>query len=258
MADNFNESLSSATVSVEDAKKDAYNAKVRETRRQNLALWKDSFDKELAENGDQIIKALSTRSGDIQVLKALSFGEAKYIIRKDGAGQEVKEPVPNIIGYKVKNISTTPIPCYTTKCSLVEGVYVKEPVQTAIAPGATLDLRKADFVTLMAAPEFSFTAANGKLTTRSYTGTSEKELEAFLEKHNFLFADGVKVGEMLEQISTNVNGVDTVLPNYKDTFAFLENKETKKDGAGRKAKENKRTAQELAANYVRRLIAHQA
>lgn len=250
--DNFNTGLNEG-ITMDDSKKAEYNAKVRETRKENLAAWKQAFEATVVETNGAIKDQLSTRSGDIEVTKALAFGEPKYIVRKDEAGNETKEPVPNVIGYAVMNISGEPIPCYTTKCDFVDGVYVKTPVETVIAPGATIALRKVDFVTLLSAPEFSFTASNGKLTTRRFTGKTAEELEAFLEKHNFLF-DNAKVGEKLEQISTNVGGADVVLPEYKDTFAFLENKAEKKQRqAGPKAPQH--TAQELAANYVRRLIA---
>lgn len=255
MSDNFNTSLQGADFTVEDSKKAEYNAKVRETRKENLAAWKDAFEQTVMETGGAIKEQLSTRSNDIEVVKALTFGEPKYITRKDEVGNVIeKEPVPNVIGYAVRNISNEPITCYTTKCDMVDGVYVKTPVQTSITPGAVIALRKVDFVTLLSAPEFSFQAANGKLTTRRFTGKTQDELEAFLEKHNFLFANGVKVGDMIEQISTSVDGQNVVLPEYKDTFAFLENKVEKKQRvAGTKTPAQ--SAQELAANYVRRLIA---
>lgn len=255
MSDNFNAALQGADLSVEDNKKAEYNAKVRETRKENLAAWKAAFEQTVEETGGAIKEQLSTRSHDLEVTKALTFGEPKYIKRKDEAGNVIEnEPVPNVIGYTVRNISSEPIACYTTKCDLVDGVYVKTPVQATIAPGAELALRKVDFVTLLSAPEFSFEAANGKLTTRRFTGKTQEELEAFLEKHNFLFANGVKVGDMIEQISTSVDGQNVVLPDYKETFAFLENKAEKKQRvAGAKAPSE--SAQQLAANYVRRLIA---
>lgn len=255
MGDNFNASLNGAgTDTVIDNKKAEYNAKVRETRKENLAAWKAAFDETVKETAGAIKEQLSTRSKDLQVTKALTFGEPKYIVRKDEAGNETKEPVPNVVGYKVLNISNEPIACYTTSCELVDGRYIKTPVQTVIAPQAEIALRKVDFVTLLSAPEFSFEAANGKLTTRRFTGKTQDELEAFLEKHNFLFSNGVKVGEMIEQISTLVDGQNVVVPDYKATFAFLENKAEKKQRqAGTKTPSE--TAQQLAANYVRRLIA---
>lgn len=255
MSDNFNAALQGADIAVEDSKKAEYNAKVRETRKENLAAWKAAFEQTVEETNGAIKEQLSTRSNDLEVVKALTFGEPKYITRKDEAGNVIeKEPVPNVIGYAVRNISSEPIACYTTKCDLVDGVYVKTPVQAVIAPNQVLALRKVDFVTLLSAPEFSFEAANGKLTTRRFTGKTQEELEAFLEKHNFLFSNGVKVGDMIEQISTNMDGQNIVLPDYKDTFAFLENKAEKKQRvAGTKTPSE--SAQQLAANYVRRLIA---
>ena len=253
--DNFNASLD-GNMAVEDSKRAEYNAKVREARKENLAAWKDAFAQTVVETNGAIKEQLSTRSNDIEVVKALTFGEPKYIVRKDDAGNVTeKEPVPNVVGYQLRNISGEPIACYTTKCDLVDGVYQKTPVQITIAPGAVACLRKVDFVTLMSSPEFSFQAANGKLTTRRFTGNNtQEELEAFLEKHNFLFANGVKVGDMIEQISTSVDGQNVVLPEYKDVFAFLENKAEKKQRvAGQKTPAQ--SAQELAANYVRRLIA---
>lgn len=255
MSDNFNDSLDTG-MEVEDSKKAEYNARVRETRKQNLAVWKAAFDEAEKETGGAIKEQLSTRSNDIEVTNALTFGEPKYIVRKTDNG-DVKEPVPNIVGYKVKNVSNEPIACYTTKCDLVDGVYVKTPVAITIEPGQTADLRKVDFVTLLSAPEFSFTAANGKLTTRRYTGSNAEDLETFLEKHNFL-PTNCKVGDMIIGISTNIDGADVIIPQYKDVFAYLENKTEKKARGGKKENKEAVSAQELAANYVRRLIASPA
>lgn len=248
--ENFNEMANG--LETEDAKKAEYNAKVRETRKQNLTAWRQAFDQSVVETNGAIKDALSTRSNDIVVVKALTFGEPKYIVRKDESGNETfREPVPNVVGYEVQNVSSTPINAYTTKCQLVDGVYVKNPVECVIAPNQIVAFRKVDFVTLLTAPEFSFTAANGKLTTRTFTGTTQADLEAFLEKHNFLFTDA-KVGDMIKQISTSVDGQDVVIPEYKDVFAYLENKAEKKTRQSQK--QPSQTAQELAANYVRRLI----
>lgn len=250
MADNFNEPLNNEA-SVEESKRDAYNAKVRETRQKNFAAWKAAFQQTLEETSGEIKEQLSTRSNDIEVVKCLTFGEPTYITRKSNPG--VKEPVPNVVGYIVKNISSTPIPAYTTKCELVDGAYVKKPAQTTIAPGASVPFRKLDFVNLLAAPEFSFTASNGKLTTGHFEGSTQAELEAFLEKHSFRPSDA-KVGDMIQSISTVVDGKNVVLPDFKDVFAYLENKVEKK-GRVKGEKADKQTPQELAANYVRRLIA---
>ena len=257
MADNnfTPQGFNDGTLPVEDTKRAEYNARVRETRKENLAAWKQAFEESVVETSGAIKEQLSTRSNDIEVVKALTFGEGGYIDRKDDSGNVIeKEPVPNVVGYLVRNVSATPIPCYTTACQLVDGVYMKTPVETSIAPGGTLALRKVDFVTLMSAPEFSFECANGKVTARKkFTGTSQAELENFLEKHNFL-PSNCKVGDMIEQISTSVDGVETVLPDYESTFAFLMNKTEKKQRAAG-TKQPAISTQALAANYVRRLIA---
>lgn len=251
MAD-FNDT--SALIPNDDKK--ALNAASREKRKENVARWKEAFQATLAESGEQIKEVMSSRSNDIEVTAALTFGEPKVIARKLEDGSTSNEPVANVVGYAVRNNSQTPINATTTKCELVDGVYVKNAVPTVIAPGATVALRKADFMTLMFQPEFSFTASNGKVTTRTFTGSAQPtaaELEAYIEKHNFVFANA-KVPDMCQSISTNVDGVDTVINEYKEIFAYLENKAEKKTRqAGPKAPAF--TPQELAANYVRRLYA---
>lgn len=250
MAD-FN-SLGNPMDPVDDGKK-AANAAVREKRKQNLAAWKSALEQTLAESGPEIKESMSSRSQDIEVTAALTFGEPKMIQRQLEGGGVSNEPVANVVGYSVRNNSQVPIECTTTECTLVDGVYVKNSIPCTIGAGQEVALRKADFVGLMCKTEFSFSASNGKVGTRTYTGNTPAEFEAFIEKHNFLFSDA-KVPEMCKPISTNIDGVDTVLPEYKTTFAYLENKAEKKTRATSQ-KQPAYTPQELAANYVRRLYA---
>lgn len=241
-----------SSMELTDEKK-AANAATREKRKQNLALWKQALQETLAEAGPEIKDQMSSRSQDIEVTAALTFGEPGKIVRTREDGTTVNEPVANVVGYAVRNNSATPINCSTTECTLVDGVYVKNTVPCVIGAGEEVALRKADFVGLMSQVEFSFTASNGKVGSRTYTGSTPAEFEAYIEKHNFLFSDA-KVPEMCKPISTNIDGVDTVLPEYKTVFAYLENKVEKKSrAAGPKAPTY--TPQELAANYVRRLYA---
>jgi len=234
----------------EDSKK-AQNAAVRERRKQNIAAWKEALSATIAENGEQIKEVMSSRSQDIEVTAALTFGEPKMIVRTNADGTQTNEPVANVVGYEVRNNSQTPINCTTTECQMVDGIYTKNSIPCVIGAGQTVALRKADFVGLMSQVEFSFTASNGKVGSRTYTGSTPEEFEAFIEKHNFLFNDK-KVPEMCKPISTNIDGVDTVIDAYKSVFAYLENKAEKKTRqAGPKAPQF--TPQQLAANYVRRL-----
>ena len=86
--------------------------------------------------------------------------------------------------------------CGRFRIVIGDGRYEGEPIKAVIAPGATVALRKVDFVKLMCRPEYSFTAKNGKV--RPGGGKRQNgvmTLEDQLSAYTFAFDDGSSVND---------------------------------------------------------------
>lgn len=198
-------------------------------------------------------------SGSVQVLNSLGFGDSgNIIVDKSDSNKEKRALAVTsaIVGYRVANIGNEPIKYVTEVWAQDEtGKYVATKQEKTLAPGAYADLTRQYMTMFCAQPEISFQLANGKIV-KGAGAKSNKGMKAELEAHYFAFnkePDGTKKQVNDDDVKLNVgekvDGKWVVKSEFVSTFGFLNNP---KEGGkvGRRASEDKWTAQDLAANYI--------
>ena len=198
-------------------------------------------------------------SASVKVLNSLGFGDSGNIIvdKTDSSKEKRALAVTSaIVGYRVANIGEEPIK-YVTEVYAQDasGKYVPTKQEKTLAPGAYADLTRQYMTMFCAQPEISFQLANGKIV-KGAGAKSNKGMKAELEAHYFAFnkeADGTKKQVNDDDVKLNVgekvDGKWVVKAEFLETFGYLNNpKESGK--VGRRASEDKWTAQDLAANYI--------
>lgn len=203
-------------------------------------------------------------SNSIEVVNTLGFGDSgNIVVDKANTTTEGRAlaVTSQIIGYRVRNIGTEPIKYQTEVWSQGEdGKYVASKAEKTLAPSETADLTRQYMTIFTAQPEISFQLANGKIIKGSGS-RGDKSIKAELESHYFRFdkaEDGTKKQVNDDTIKLNVGKkVDgdkwVVKEEFVETFGFLNNpKETTKGGRTSPTKEF--NAQDIAANYVNKLI----
>lgn len=229
-------------------------------RKEKIAAMKEALKATITED-PSFTQKLHSLSESLEVVNTLGFGDSGNIVvdktKVDGRALAVTSA---IVGYKVKNIGSEPVK-YTTEVFAQDetGKYVGTKQDAFIAPGGTADLTRQYMTMLCAIPEISFQLANGKVI-RGSGARGQKSLQAELEAYYFSFnkdEDGNKPRVNDDDVKLNVGekvgGQWVVKPEYVDAFGFLNN--PKEGGRGRrKSAGSKYNAQDMAANYINRLI----
>lgn len=206
---------------------------------------------------------LMTLSESIVVENTLGFGSAGGLVLNKAAGPKDKNDeehkrdlasTSKIVGYRIKNVGTQPIP-YKTEvfAKNAEGEYVGTEVEKVLEAGGTADMTTKNLVLMTSAPEISMVLGNGKIIRGPANAHSiNEELSAYY----FTFNDGTKVHG--DTVKLNV-GKKVVMPDqttkwvvktdFEATFGYLNNEETSK----KKVKKSDVNVQVLHANYVRKL-----
>lgn len=205
---------------------------------------------------------LHSMSDSLEVVNSLGYGDSGNIIvdkeRTAAEGKRVLASTSACIGYRVRNIGTTPIKYFTEIWTKGEdGKWVGNRVEKALEPGATADLPRQYMTMLAARPEFSFRLANGSVRRGSVGKTAAGNLKAELEAHHFSFskaaaAEGKEINSDDVKLNVGVKGADgkwTVKPEFTETFGYLENVE-EKAGGSRKSNTPKYSSSDVAANWV--------
>ena len=231
-------------------------------KKEKIQMMKEALSQTVASDPD-FMNRLRRLSNSVQVLNSLGFGDSGNIIVDKGAStkDDRKLAVTSaIVGYRVANVGTEPIKYVTEVWTLGEdGKYVATKQEKVMAPGATADLTRQYMTMFCAQPEISFQLANGKIIKGS-GAKGDKGIKAELESYYFSFskdADGNKKQINDDDVKLNVGEKVgdkwQVKAEFVETFGFLNN--PKESGrAGRKSSGAKFSAQDVAANFVYKMI----
>ena len=205
---------------------------------------------------------LRSLSGALEVINTLGFGDSgNIVVDKAKSTKDDKELVvtSQIIGYRFKNIGKTPVKYRTeTWAQGADGKFVATNTEKTLAPGATCDLSRQFTTMFCAQPEISFQLANGKIIKGS---KGNKSIKDELESYYFKFNKGengetkqVNDDSIKLNVGQKVGDKWVVKPEFVEAFGFLNNPKDNAKG-GRKGTGDKYNAQDLAANFVNKLIA---
>lgn len=236
-------------------------AESRETskdhKKQKLAEWKDSLKLTIEQDKTYLAKR-GTLSKSLKVVNTLGYGTGGNILLDKEAtkktGSRQVKGTSKIVGYLIENCGTEPITYETEVWTKDEtGVFVAKNVTKTLAPGQQTAISRKWLTALTAKPEFSFMLENGKIVSSS-SNTEGKGIDAILEAHYFVFSKetGLEVND--DAIKNSIDVDNVVKPEYEETFGYLNNPKASKAGKRGKGGQKGPTAQELAANYINRLI----
>jgi hypothetical protein len=229
------------------------NARRKQKMREMNELFKDSLMKD-----PTFSQKLRTLSESVAVVNTLGFGDSGNIIKDEASTQENRKlsTTSAIVGYRIRNIGQEPIPYVTEEYAMKDNVWVGQLVNKVMQPGETVDLNRKYMTMFCARPEISFQLSNGKVmrgSAKVKTGDVDGELEA----HYFTFNDRtLKVNS--DEVKINVGRKDNktkkwvVKKDFEAAFGYLNNEKVK--GEGRTSSGERYTVQDMAANYIARLL----
>lgn len=223
-----------------------------------------------------IMQRLNSLSDKVVVVNTLGFGEGGSLIQKELApGEEVKYdengkpirelvPTAKIVGYAIQNVGDTPINYVTEEFVKNEqGIFVGQKVEKVLAPGEKTALSRKYMTIFCSRPEIAFTLKNGKIVRkRQKQGEKAKSLDESLESHYFVFndpnlkvnSDAVKINIGIKKKAADGTVKWVVKPEFEKTFGYLNNPKTAGTKGRAKAAGTKVTPQQLAANYINKLL----
>ena len=227
-------------------------------RKEKVAAMKTSL-KETVQTSPDFASKLRRLSNSIKVVNTLGYGKGGNIVvdKKASGDARVLKPTSAICGYKLENIGTEVIEYTTEVFSQDEtGKFVGQVVKKQWAPGETINLTRQYTTMLCSMPEISFTLANGKIVSSSKKNA--KSLKEELAAYYFAFnksEDGTTPQVNDDEVKLSVDDADgKVKPEYVETFGYLNNP---KEGRAARTKGAKYTTQDLAANYIHKLLEEQ-
>lgn len=227
-------------------------------RKEKVAAMKESL-KETVQTSPDFASKLRRLSNSIKVVNTLGYGKGGNIVvdKKASGDARVLKPTSAICGYKLENIGTEVIEYTTEVFSQDEtGKFVGQVVKKQWAPGETINLTRQYTTMLCSMPEISFTLANGKIVSSSKKNA--KSLKEELAAYYFAFnksEDGTTPQVNDDEVKLSVDDADgKVKPEYVETFGYLNNP---KEGRAARTKGAKYTTQDLAANYIHKLLEEQ-
>lgn len=233
-----------------------------EAKREKIQAMRDSLRQTVASDPD-FVNRVRTLSGSIEVRNSLGFGDSGNIVvdkAKSTKDTRALAVTSAIVGYRVANIGTEPVKYVTEVWAQDgEGKYVPTKTEKVLLPGTTADLNRQYMTMFCAQPEISFQLVNGKIIKGSGS-KGDKSVKAELESFYFAFAkdeDGAKKQINDDDVKLNVGEKVgdkwVVKADFVETFGYLNN--PKEGGkAGRKPAGEKFNAQDVAANFVLKMI----
>jgi hypothetical protein len=227
-------------------------------RKEKVAAMKASL-KETVQTSPDFASKLRRLSNSIKVVNTLGAGKGGNIVvdKKATGDARVLKPTSAICGYKLENIGDEVIE-YTTEVFAQDetGKFVGTVVKKQWNPGETIDLTRQYTTMLCSIPEISFTLANGKIVSSSKKNA--KSLKEELAAYYFSFnksEDGTTPQVNDDEVKLSVDDADgKVKPEYVETFGYLNNP---KESRAARQKGAKYTTQDLAANYIHKLLEEQ-
>ena len=215
--------------------------------------------KETVQTNPDFANKLHKLSNSIKVVHTLGYGKGGNIVVDKSTGSDKRDlkPTSAICGYLIENIGSDAIE-YTTEVFAPDetGKFVGTVVKKTIAPGEQVQLTRQYMTMFCAQPEISFTLANGKIVSSSKK--SAKNLKEELSAYYFSFnkdesGNSLQVND--DEVKLSVDDADgKVKPEYVETFGYLNNP---KEGRAARAKGTKFTTQDLAANYINKMLQEQ-
>lgn len=229
----------------------------KEAKKERIEKMKASLRSTIQSDVDFSTK-LRRLSNSIKVVNTLGYGKSgNIVLDKSSTDKRVIKPTSHICGYKLQNIGNEDIEYTTEVFSQDEtGKYVGQVVKKQWAPGEVINLTRAYTTALCSIPEISFTLANGKIvcSARKNTKSFKEELAAYYFSFN-KSEDGTTVQVNDDEVKLSVDDADgKVKPEYVETFGYLNNP---KEGKAARAKKPEYTTQDLAANYIHKLLEEQ-
>jgi hypothetical protein len=236
-------------------------APVENSKKDKAERLKKAF-RETAASDPTFLQRLNTLSDTLEVINSLGWGDSGNIVvdkEKTTKDSRALASTSVIVGYRVKNNGTNPIPYKTDVWTRGEdGKFVSQRIEKVLVPGSTADLNRQFMTMLCAQPEISFQLANGKVVRGSSSKQNKDDIKAELEAYYFTFDKDLGIQINSDEVKLNVGqkGADgkwTVKPEFAETFGYLENAPER---AGRAKKESgpKYSAAALAANYVNKMM----
>lgn len=227
-------------------------------KKQKVTAMKQAL-KETVSQDAQFGEKLRRLSGSLMVVNTLGAGKDGNIIvdkNSKAEGRQLKA-TSQIVGYVVKNIGSEAMEYVTEVWAQDEtGKYVPSQVTKTLNPGETACLTRQFMTMFCAKPEISFTLANGKIVSSSKKNakTFKEELAAFYFSFN-KSEDGTKIQVNDDEVKLAVDDENgKVKPEYVETFGYLNNP---KEGRQARQKGQKFTTQDLAANYINKMLESQ-
>lgn len=228
-------------------------------RKEKVAAMKQSL-RETVQTTPDFADKLRKWSDSIEVTHTLGFGKGGNIIVDKKAtaangGKRALKATSTICGYELKNIGSEPIEYQTEEFAQDEtGKYVGTVVKKVWAPGETIYLTRQYTTMLCSIPEISFTLANGKIVAsskKSGKGGLKEELSSYYFSFNKA-EDGTTPTVNDDEVKLSVDDADgKVKDEFVTVFGYLNNP---KEGRAARAKGPKYTTQDLAANYIHKLL----
>lgn len=170
---------------------------------------------------------IGTRSGDLLITHTLVDTSQRSVGVDRSAGKRVLVKRPAVVGYRIKNISESPVEITRRIYSQTEdGTYEGADTSFVLLPGESVDLSKFDAARLFGRTEFGFTAGNGYFTGAKGLDTAGG-LEEYYSTRYFVATTPMSDRDM-RIINTEV-GLKDVAPAYLPVFGYLmEKKKPKK------------------------------
>jgi hypothetical protein len=215
--------------------------------------------KETVQTQPDFAKKLRRLSNSIKVVNTLGHGkDGNIVVDKSVAGEgRALKATSAICGYIIENIGSEAIEYTTEEYTQDEtGKYVGTVVKKTLAPGDKVALTRQYMTMFCAQPEISFTLANGKIVSSSKKNA--KSIKEELSAYYFSFnkddnGNAIQVND--DEVKLSVDDADgKVKPEYVTTFGYLNNP---KEGRAARAKGAKFTTQDLAANYIHKMLQEQ-
>lgn len=228
-----------------------------DAKKQKLKMMKEVL-KETINSEPGFTDNLRRLSNSLKVVKTLGYGKTGNVkVDKEvekASGDRKLVPTSQIVGYRIQNIGTEAIEYETEEYKQdASGKFVGTRVTKTLKAGDSCDLTREYMTKLCSRPEISFTLVNGKITSSSRKAkTIKEELSAYYFSFNKA-EDGTTIQVNDDEVKVSIDKDGVVLPEFVETFGYLNNPKEAKS----KEKGSKFTTQDLAANYVRKLLEKQ-
>lgn len=217
--------------------------------------------KETVASNPNFAQELHTLSNSVKVINTLGYGKGGNIVvdkAKSTADNRALKQTSAICGYIVENCGSEPITYKTEEYTQDEtGKFVGSVVVKTMQPGERVQLTRQYMTMFCAQPAISFTLANGKIVSSSKKNAKsvKEELSAYYFSFN-KSEDGSALQVNDDEVKLSVDDADgKVKPEYVKTFGYLNNP---KEGRAARAKGAKFTTQDLAANYINKMLQEQS